>query len=122
GDSPETREFAQIWRAADKVVYSASLDADAVDTPRTRLERTFDPAAVARMKAESPRDLTVGGPTLAAAALRAGLVDECHIVVHPVPVGGGTPAFPVGLRVELELLHERRLGSGVIHTHYRVRR
>ena len=125
GDGPDEppvmHDFARLWRAADKVVYSANLDA--VDTSRTRLERSFDPEAVTRMKAEASRDLTVGGPTLAAAAFRSGLVDECHLFLHPVSVGGGTPALPRDQRVDLELLHERRFASsGVIHARYRVRR
>ncbi len=113
-------EFATVWQAADKVVYSTTLEA--VSTARTRLERTFDPDAVAAMKASASRDLTLGGPTLAAHAFKAGLVDECHLFVHPVAVGRGKPALPVDTRLELELLDERRFGNGVVYIRYRVKR
>jgi riboflavin biosynthesis pyrimidine reductase len=113
-------EYARIWRAADKVVYSTTLPA--VTTARTRLERSFDPAAVGQLKAEAVRDLGVGGPGLAAAALRAGLVDECSVFVVPVVVGGGTRWLPDGLRLGLELTEERRFGSGVVLLRYRTRR
>ena len=93
-------DFAQIWRAADKVVFSRSLEA--VSTPRTRIERDFDPAAVRQVKEHSDRDITVGGPVLAAEALKAGLVDECHLIVCPVVVGGGKKCLPSGLRLRLE--------------------
>jgi dihydrofolate reductase len=113
-------EYADIWRAADKVVYSTTLAE--VATPRTRLERSFDPAAVARLRDESARDLSIGGPGLAAHALRAGLVDDVHHVVHPVVVGGGTRTLPDGVRLDLELVDERRFGNGAVHLHHRVRR
>jgi dihydrofolate reductase len=112
------REYARIWQAADKVVYSSTLDA--VASARTRLEREFDPDAVQRLKKTAERDITVGGPGLAAHALAAGLVDECHLLVNPVVVGGGTRALPAGLRLELELLDERRFGNGVVYLRYRV--
>jgi dihydrofolate reductase len=111
-------DFAQLWRVADKIVYSTTLDR--VDTARTRLERGFEPDAVRQLKAAAARDLTIGGPGLAAQALQAGLVDECHLFVTPVAVGGGTPALPRHLRLKLALLGERRFGSGVVHLHYRV--
>ena len=117
--SPVERDFAAIWQAADKIVYSTTLEA--VSSARTRLVRTFEPEAVRHMKATAERDLSVGGPTLAAQALRAGLVDACHLYVVPVVVGGGTAAFPAGVRLALNLLDERRFGSGVVHLHYRVR-
>ena len=88
-------------------------------TSRTRLERAFDPEAVRALKAGAQRDISVGGPRLAAAALRAGLVDECHLFLHPVAVGGGTPVLPLGARVHLQLVDEHRIG-GVVHLHYRV--
>ena len=116
-DSPVIRDFAQIWRSADKVVYSRTLDE--VSSARTRIEREFDPEAVRRMKAD--HDLAVGGPELAAQAIRAGLVDEYHLFLSPVVVGGGNPALPAGVRVDLELLSERRFGNGVLHLHYRAR-
>ena len=112
-------DFAQIWRAADKIVYSTTLDT--VSTARTRVERDFDPEAVRQMKAAAGRDLSVGGPALAAQAIRAGLVDEYHLIVTPVVVGGGTQSLPSDVRVKLELLDERRFGNGVVHLHYRTR-
>jgi dihydrofolate reductase len=116
--SPATREFAQIWQAADKVVYSRTLET--VSSARTRLERDFDADAVRRMKAVADRDITVGGPGLAAEAFRAGLVDECHLLLTPIVVGGGTRALPDGVRVRFELVDERRFGNGVVHLHYRT--
>jgi dihydrofolate reductase len=110
-------DFAEIWQAAEKVVYSRTLSA--VSTARTRIEREFDPEAVRRLKARAERDLTIGGPDLAGHALRAGLVDECHLLISPVMLGGGKPALPRGLRQELELLGERRFGNGVVHLRYR---
>jgi dihydrofolate reductase len=112
------RDYARIWQAADKVVYSSTLDA--VSGARTRLEREFDPDAVRRLKEAAARDLTVGGPGLAAHALEAGLVDECHLFLNPVVVGGGTRALPADLHLQLELLDERRFGNGVVYLRYRV--
>jgi dihydrofolate reductase len=119
-ESAVTRDYATIWRAADKVVYSTTL-AD-VDTARTQLERSFDPAAVAQLKAESAQDLSIGGAGLAAQALVAGLVDECHLLLTPVAVGGGRPVLPTGVRLGLELLDEHRFAGGVVHLHYRLAR
>ncbi|MDX6538860.1 MAG: hypothetical protein QOI71_470, partial [Gaiellales bacterium] len=104
--------------AADKVVYSRTLEQ--ARTARTRIERAFDPAAVRLLKAAATRDLSIGGPGLAAQALRAGLVDECHLLLSPIVVGGGTRALPDDLRLQLELLGERRFGNGVVHLHYRT--
>jgi dihydrofolate reductase len=118
GQPAQIGEFAEIWQAADKVVYSKTLGA--VSSARTRIERDFDPEAVRRMKAERDRDLTIGGPTLAAEALRVGLVDEIHLFVSPVVVGGGKQALPDGLQMQLGLLDERRFGNGVVHLRYRV--
>jgi dihydrofolate reductase len=112
------RDFAAIWRAADKVVYSRTLAA--VSTARTRLEREFDADEVRRLK-EAGSDLSIGGPGLAGEALRARLVDECHLFLAPVLVGGGTRAFPDDVRLDLELLDERRFAAGFVHLHYRVR-
>lgn len=118
-DEPDfARDYARIWRAADKVVYSTTLDAPR--TAKTRIERAFEPAAIGRMKAAAQRDLTVGGPTLAAQALKAGLVDEIRLFLSPVAVGAGTPALPAGVRLALELLEERRFGNGVVYLRYRV--
>ena len=120
GDDQPTvmRDYARIWQAADKVVYSSTLDA--VSSARTRLEREFDPDAVRRLKKAAERDVTVGGPGLAAHALAAGLVDECHLFLNPLVVGGGTRALPAGLHLELELLDEHRFGNGVVYLRYRV--
>ena len=116
--SPGTREFAAIWQAADKLVYSRTLQAAA--TTRTRIERGFDPEAVRQLKAAAERDLTVGGPALGAQAITAGLVDEYHLFVWPVVVGGGTPFLPNKARLQLELLDERRFGNGVVYLRYRT--
>jgi dihydrofolate reductase len=117
--SPRSREFAGIWQAADKVVYSRTLAA--VSTARTQIERDFDPEAVRRMKASAGRDLTVSGPNLAAHAFRAGLVDECHMFVAPIVVGSGKRSLPSDVRLELELLNERRFEGGVVYLHYRTK-
>jgi len=116
---PAVRAFAQLWQAADKIVYSTTLET--VSSARTRIERAFDPDVVRRMKATAGRDITVGGPNLAAQALKAGLVDECHLFLAPIVVGGGTPSLPTTLHLTLDLLDERRFGSGVVHLHYRIR-
>ena len=113
------REFAAIWQAADKIVYSATLQT--VSSTRTRIEREFDPEAVRQIKAASARDITVAGPGLAAQAIRAGLVDECHLFVTPILVGGGKQLFPDQVRLKLELLDERRFGNGVVHLRYGTR-
>jgi dihydrofolate reductase len=117
--SPVMRDFAEIWQAADKIVYSKTLEA--VSTARTRIERDFDPEAVRQIKALAGRDLIVGGPELAAQAFRAGLVDECHLFVVPMVVGSGKRSLPNDFRLELELLEERRFGNGMVYLHYRTR-
>jgi dihydrofolate reductase len=117
-EHPVARDFAEIWRAADKVVFSSTLPT--ATSARTRIERSFDPAAIRELKASAEQDLSVGGPHLAAQALAAGLVDECHLFLSPVVVGGGNRALPDGVRVPLELLDERRFGNGVVHLHYAV--
>ncbi len=114
------KDYAAIWQAAEKIVFSTTLDE--VTTPRTRLERSFEPRPVRELKQAAERDLTIGGATLAAEALTAGLVDEVQLLLSPVIVGGGTPALPTGLRVALELLDERRFGNGVVYVRYRVAR
>ena len=116
---PHIQDFARLWQAADKVVYSTTLDA--VSTARTRIEREFDPEAVRRMKAAAERDLNVGGPALAGHAFRAGLVDECHLLLAPVVVGGGKQSLPDDVRLDLELVDERRFGNGMVHLRYRTR-
>lgn len=118
-DQPEVRrEFAQIWRAAEKIVYSRTLQAES--SARTRIEREFDHNAIRRLKESSGADITIGGPELAGQAMSAGLVDECHLLLNPIVLGGGKRAFSDNLRMRLELLGERRLRSGVVHLHYRV--
>ena len=112
------RDFAEIWRAADKVVYSRTLEE--ASTSKTRMERDFDPEAVRRLKASTGRDLTVSGPDLATHACRAGLVDECHLFLAPAVVGGGKRALPEGVRVGLELLDERRFGNGMVYLRHRT--
>jgi dihydrofolate reductase len=117
--SPEEKDFAELWHSADKIVYSTTLEA--VSSARTRIERDFDPEAVRQWKATAVRDITVGGPDLAAQAFKAGLVDECHFFLTPVIVGGGTPSLPSTVRIHLDLLDERRFGNGAVYLHYRIR-
>jgi dihydrofolate reductase len=119
GEPRVMQDYAEIWKGTDKVVYSTTL-AD-VETPRTRLERTFDPDAVRAMKAAATADLSVGGAGLGAHALAAGLVDVLHQIVTPIVVGGGTGWLPDGLHLPLTLVGERRFASGVVHLHYRTR-
>lgn len=113
------RDFAQIWQAADKIVYSRTLEEPS--TARTRIEREFNPEAIREMKTSAGADLTVGGPDLATQAFRSGLVDECHLFLAPIVVGGGKPFLPGQARSELELLHERRFRGGMVYLHYRVK-
>jgi dihydrofolate reductase len=120
GQPPAMRDFAEIWRAADKIVYSRTLEAAASEM--TRIEREFDPDAVRQLKAAAGRDLTIGGPELAGQALEAGLVDELQLFLVPVLVGGGKQALPDGVRLELELLDERRFGDGTVFLRYEMRR
>ena len=119
GQSRVMQDFAELWRAADKVVYSRTLET--ASSPKTRIERDFDAGAVRRLKASAGHDLLVGGPEVAAHAFEAGLVDECHLFVVPFLVGGGTRSLPAKVREPLELLDERRFDSGVVHLHYRIR-
>jgi riboflavin biosynthesis pyrimidine reductase len=106
-------------RAADRIVYSKTLKA--ASSARTRIERNFDPEAVRRLKAQAGRDMMIGGPGLAALAIKAGLVDEYHLIVAPMIVGGGNPSLPGNVRLRLGLLDERRFGNGMVHLHYRAR-
>jgi dihydrofolate reductase len=116
--SPGGLEYAGIWQAADKIVFSRTLDS--VSSPRSRLERDFDPRLVEELKSSVDGDITVGGAQLAAEAFRAGLVDEVVFVVVPVVLGGGKPALPAGLHTSLELLDSRRLGGGAVFLRYRL--
>jgi dihydrofolate reductase len=119
GDAaPVMRDYADIWQAADKIVFSKTLEE--APTTRTRIERVFDPDAIRQLKASAERDITVGGPELARQAIKAGLVDEIHLFLTPVVVGGGNQALPDGVRAQLELLDERRFENGVVHLHYRT--
>jgi riboflavin biosynthesis pyrimidine reductase len=118
GQSPVMQEFAEIWQAADKIVYSTTLEK--MSSARTLIEREFDLDAVRQMKARAGHDISVGGPDLAAQAIKAGLVDECHLFVAPIMVGGGTPSLPNHVRLNVELLGERRFGNGMVHLHYRT--
>jgi dihydrofolate reductase len=115
--SPVELDYAEVWQAADKIVYSRTM-AD-VSSARTRIEREFDPDSVRELKQRAGRDLSVGGAELGAQAIKADLVDEYHLFVNPVVVGGGTSALPDDIRLDLELLDEHRFASGVVHLHYR---
>jgi dihydrofolate reductase len=116
---PVVQDFAELWQAADKIVYSRTLKT--VSSARTQIERDFDPEAVREMKARAERDITVGGADLAGQAIEAGLVDECHLFLTPIVVGGGKRSLPSHARLEFELLDERRFDSGVVHLHYRMK-
>jgi dihydrofolate reductase len=119
-EAEPVRDFARIWDATDKVVFSRTLSPEEITTARTRLERTFDPDAVREMKGASERDLLVGGAGLAADAFSAGLVDDVHLYVAPVILGAGTRALPEGVRLELSLVEERRFDNGTVYVRYRV--
>jgi dihydrofolate reductase len=117
-EHPVMRDFAEIWRAAEKIVYSRTLQE--VASARTRLEPEFDPGAVRAIKASASKDLSIGGPELASEAIAAGLVDECHLLLVPVAVGGGQPALPIESRLNLELVDHDRFDNGTVHLHYRL--
>jgi dihydrofolate reductase len=117
--TPAMLEFARIWQAADKIVYSRTLQT--LSSAKTRLERKFDPGAIRKLKADATRDVAVGGPGLAAHAIRAGLVDEYHVFVAPIIVGSGNPYLPDKVRVNLELIDERGFDNGMIHVRYRAK-
>ncbi len=118
GQPPHIQDYARIWRAADKIVYSRSLETPS--SARTRIERTFDPDAIRELKATADRDIGIGGPGLAAEALRAGLVDEIQLFLNPIVIGGGSAALPDDVRLPLELLDERRFGNGIAYLRYRI--
>ena len=117
--SPLRRDFAEIWQAANKIVYSRTLET--ISTRKTQLERTFDPEAIRQLKATSEHDILIGGPELAAHAFRAGLIDECHLFLIPILVGGGKSALPDNVRLDLELLEERCFSDGTVFLRYRTR-
>jgi dihydrofolate reductase len=117
GDQPAvSRDYTEIWRAAEKIVYSRTLQA--LSSARTRIERDFVPATIRRLKESSARDITIGGAELAGEAMASGLVDECHLFLVPIVVGGGKRALPDDVRIQLELLAERRFRSGVVYLQY----
>ena len=116
---PVEMDYARIGRAGDKIVYSKTLET--VSSARTRIERSFDPEVVRRMKGQAERDISVGGPDLAAHAFGARLVDECHLFLTPIVIGGGKRALPESVRVGLELLDERRFGNGMVYLRYRTK-
>jgi dihydrofolate reductase len=116
--APAMRDYATIWRASEKIVFSTTLTE--VSSARTRIERTFDPDAVRALKDAADADIGIGGPHLAATALKAGLVDEIGLLMSPVVVGGGNPALPDDVRIDLELLDEHRFGNGVVYLRYRT--
>src|SRR5690242_10695818 len=116
--SAASREFAELWRAAEKVVYSRTLQT--VSSAKTRIEREFEPDAIRRLKESAPSDVSIGGAELAGRAIAQGLVDECHLLLGPILVGGGKRALPANVHAQLELLDERRFRSGVIHLHYHL--
>jgi dihydrofolate reductase len=118
-ESPITRDFAEIWQAANKIVYSRTLQA--ASTRKTRLERNFDPEAIRQLKETVEQDILIGGPELAAHAFRSGLIDECHLFLIPIIVGGGKPSLPGNVRLELELLEEHRFSNGTVFLRYRTR-
>jgi dihydrofolate reductase len=119
GQSPVSRDFAAIWQAAEKIVYSKTLAA--VSSAKTQIERAFDPERIRELKASAARDITVGGPDLAGQAIKDELVDECHLFVAPIVIGGGKQSLPDDVRLKLELLGERRFGNGMVHLRYRCR-
>ena len=119
-EHPVMRDFAQLWRAAEKIVYSRSLES--ASSARTRVEHDFDAGAVRRLKESAQGDIGIGGPELAGQAIAARLVDECHLILVPVLVGGGKRAFPDGVRVDLELLDERRFAGGAVYLRYKLLR
>jgi dihydrofolate reductase len=119
GDSPVTRDFAEIWKAADKIVYSHTLDK--VSTTRTRIENNFDPETVQKLKESTRQELLIGGPTLAQYAFEAGLVDEVRLFLVPIIIGGGKPALPKNVHLPLELVDERKFDNGITYVHYRTR-
>jgi dihydrofolate reductase len=118
-DRPEVEyEFARIWQNAEKIVYSTTLTS--ASTNNTRMEPIFDEGAIRDLKSTVGHDISIGGSQLAAEAFRVGLIDECHLLVHPVVVGGGKPAMPNNIRLDLELIAQQQFDGDVVHLHYRV--
>jgi riboflavin biosynthesis pyrimidine reductase len=119
GGTPAMLDFARTWQAADMIVYSKSLET--VSTAKTRLEREFNPQAIRDLKDRLPHDVSVGGPTLAAHAIRTALVDEIHLFVVPIVIGGGKQVLPSNVCVQLDLLDERRFANGMVYLRYHTR-
>jgi dihydrofolate reductase len=117
-ESPILRDYAEIWQAADKIVYSKTMQA--VSTRKTQLQRNFNPADIRQLKEAAEQDILIAGPELAAHAFRAGLIDECHLFLAPVILGGGKPALPDNIRLQLELVEERRFANGMVFLRYRT--
>ena len=117
--SPLMRDFAEVWQAANKIVYSKTLET--ISTRKTQLERTFDPEVIRQLKEAVEHDILIGGPELTAHAFRAGLIDECHLFLIPILVGGGKSALPDNVRLELELLEEHRFSNGSVFLRYQAR-
>jgi len=118
-ESPLMRDFAEVWQTANKIVYSRTLET--ISTRKTQLERTFDPEAIRQLKKTTENDILIGGPELAAHAFRAGLIDECHLFLIPILVGGGKPALPDNVRLDLDLLDEHRFSDGTVFVRYQAR-
>lgn len=118
-ESPLRRDFAEIWQAADKIVYSKTLEV--ASTRRTRIERNFDPEVIRQLKVDLEKDILIGGPEITAHAFQSGLIDECHLFIAPIILGGGKPSLPDNVRLQLELLGERRFRNGVVYVGYRTR-
>lgn len=118
-ESSLMRDFAEVWQAANKIVFSTTLEN--LPTRKTQLMRSFDPEAIRQLKANSKHDILIEGPEIASHAFRAGLIDECHLFILPVVVGGGKPALPDNLRMNLELLEEHRFGNGAVYLRYRIK-
>jgi dihydrofolate reductase len=117
GQPSGVRDFTKLWRAADKIVFSKTLGS--ASSAKTRLERTFDPGLIRELKSAADHDITVGGAALAGQAIAAGLVDELQLILVPVIVGGGKPALPAGVRLDMELLDTRRFANGTVFLRYR---
>ncbi len=118
-DSPLMQDYAQIWQAAEKIVYSKTLTT--VPTRKTTLEQNFDPARIKALKKTAQQNIVIGGPNLAAHAFSEGLIDEFHLFLMPIVLGGGKPCLPDNLRLGLELLAERRFQNGTVYLHYQIK-
>ena len=118
-ESSLKRDFAEVWQAANKIVFSTTLEN--LPTRKTQLMRSFEPETIRQLKANSEHDILIEGPEIASHAFRAGLIDECHLFILPVVVGGGKSAIPNNLRLNLELLEEQHFGNGTVYLRYRIK-